>query len=209
MSGPRLIVCIGVVVAIAACAPTTVPVGPSGQTPRSFVASRAPSAAFEWPGEHKDSPELSFRSAADAVEFLAAQMDVDISLPTWVPSSVDLNTGTTVLLSTLDGRRQAQLKLTTRRGDVWGIQYGVSMLDGCAPEVSHPVKVSGQPGRLRVSGDPQGSSRMWTELVWPATLRHPVGVYGLFGGLPPRTVLAMADSMPPVRSQSGSPVLNC
>jgi hypothetical protein len=30
------------------------------------------------------------------------------------------------------------------------MQYGVAGLDGCAPEHSVPVKVSGQPGRLSV-----------------------------------------------------------
>ncbi len=39
------------------------------------------------------------------------------------------------------------------------MQYGVAGLDGCAPEHSVPVKVSGQPGRLSVAADPDGSSR--------------------------------------------------
>jgi hypothetical protein len=97
--------------------------------------------------------------------------------------------------------RTAQLTLATERGDVWGIHYGVSMLDGCAPEASVPVTVSGQPGRLRVVADPEGSSRTWVQLIWPATLKRPVGVYGLFGWLSRRAVLAMADSMPPVSSR--------
>jgi hypothetical protein len=59
-----------------------------------------------------------------------------------------------------------------------GIQHGVSGLDGCAPEESSPVKVSGQPARLRISADPEGSARVWTELIWPVTLKRHVGVYG-------------------------------
>jgi hypothetical protein len=140
---------------------------------------------------------------------LREHMDADIALPTRVPSNVHLDASTSVLVGTVDGNRTAQLTLATERGDVWGIHYGVSMLDGCAPEHSRPVKVSGQPGRLRVSPDPGGSSRKWTELIWPATLKHPVGVYGLFGWLPPRTVLAMADSMSPVSSPPVPAALNC
>lgn len=212
----RLIVSLPLVVALAACEPTAAPgestaapVEPSRKTSGSSVASESPGVPFEWPEEHEDSPDLSFPSAADAVEFLTEQMDVDIALPTWVPSSVDIDTGASVFVATRDGHRTAQLHLTTKRGDAWGIQYGVSGLDGCAPEHSRPVKVSGQPGRLRVSADPQRSSRKWTELIWPARLKHPVGVYGLFGWLPPRAVLAMADSMPPVASRPVSALLNC
>ena len=212
----RLTVSLPVVVALAACEPTAAPgestaapVEPSTKTSGSSVASGSPSVPFEWPEEHEDSPDLSFPSAADAVEFLTGQMDVDIALPTWVPSSVDLDTGASVFVATREGHRTAQLHLTTKRGEAWGIQYGVSGLDGCAPEESRPVKVSGQPARLRVVADPEGSSRVWTQLIWPATLKRPVGVYGLFGWLSPRAVLAMADSMPQVASRPISALLNC
>jgi len=136
-------------------------------------------------------------------------MDGDIALPTWVPSNVDLDTTASAFLATRDGIRLAQLKLLTERGDVWGIQYGVAGLDGCAPKHSVPVKVSGNPGRLRVSADPDGSSREWVELVWPATLKHPDGVFGLFGWLSPRAVLAMAESMPPVSAPPVPTALSC
>jgi hypothetical protein len=164
---------------------------------------------FRWPGEHEESPDLSFPSAIDAVTFLSRHMDGDIALPTWVPSNVELDTNASVFLATRDGVRLAQLKLATERGGVWGIQYGVAGLDGCAPEHSVPVKVSGQPGRLRVSADPDGSSRKWVQLVWPATLKHPDGVFGLFGWLSPRAVLAMAESMPPVSSPPVHMALGC
>jgi hypothetical protein len=136
-------------------------------------------------------------------------MDGDIAPPTWVPSKVDLDSPTSVFIATRDGIRLAQMKLATERGEAWGIQYGVAGLDGCAPEHSVPVKVSGQPGRLRVSADPDGSSRTWVQLVWPATLKHPDGVFGLFGWLSPRAVLAMAESMPPVSSLPVHTALGC
>jgi hypothetical protein len=137
-------------------------------------------------------------------------MDADIALPTWVPSKVDLlDTPASVFLATGDGIRLAQLKLATERGEAWGMQYGVAGLDRCAPEHSVPVKVSGQPGRLSVAADPDGSSRKWVQLVWPATLKHPDGVFGLFGWLSPRAVLAMAESMPPVSSPLVSTSFGC
>lgn len=207
MIGKRLIVWLPAVIALAACESTPAPTGSLTQT--ATPSGPAGTTPFQWPKEHKDSPDLSFPSAADAVKFLSEHMDADIALPTWVPSIIHLDTSTSVFVGTVDGKRRAQLYLTTKRGDAWGIQYGVSGLDGCAPEHSRPVKVSGQPGRLRVSADPEDSSRKWTELIWPATLKHPIGVYGLFGWLPPRTVLAMADSMPPVSSPPVLTAPNC
>jgi hypothetical protein len=77
--------------------------------------------------------------------------------------------------------------------------YGRSGLDGCDGERhARPVTVSGQPGLLAVATDPEGSSRKWVQLIWPATLKHSDGVFGLFGWLSPRAVLAMAESMPVV-----------
>ena len=206
----RFIVSLPVVVVLAACEPTTAPtLAPLQTSTPSLPAQSSGAAPFRWPGEHEESPDLSFPSAIDAVMFLSEHMDGDIALPTWVPSKVDLDTTSSVFLATRDGIRSAQLKLATERGDVWGIQYGVSGLDGCAPEHSVPVKVSGQPGRLRVSADPDGSSRKWVELVWPATLKHSNGVFGLFGWLSPRAVLSMADSMPPVSSPPVFTALSC
>jgi hypothetical protein len=197
-------------VALVACTASTAPNRSStqGSTP-PVPAQSSGAATFQWPGELEESPDLSFPSASDAVAFLGEHMDTSIALPTWVPSNVDLDTTASVLLATDGGIRSAQVKLETDGGGVWGIQYGVAGLDGCAPEHSLHVKVSGQPGRLRVSPDPGGSERNWVELVWPATLKHPDGVFGLFGWLSPRAVLAMAESMPPVSSSPVRKPLGC
>ena len=168
------------------------------QTSTSSTPAQSSGATpFQWPGEHEESLGLGFQSVADAVKFLGENMDANVALPTWVPSNVNLDPAW-VFLATYDGIRTAQLKLKTERGDVLGIQYGVSGLDGCEPEHSSSVTVSGQPGLLRVSADPDGSSRKWVELIWPAKLKNPYGVYGLFGWLSPRAVVAMAESMPVV-----------
>jgi hypothetical protein len=198
-------------VALAACAASTAPNRSStqGSTP-PVPAQSSGAATFQWPGEHEeDSPELSFPSAGDAVSFLSEHMDADIALPTWLPSNVRLDVGTSVYVATDDGVRRAWVNLATQQGDVWGIMYGRSGLDGCETGHARSVTVSGQPGLLRVAADPSGSSRKWVELVWPATLKHPDGVFGLFGWLSPRAVLAMAESMPPLSSSPVRKPLGC
>lgn len=203
----KLIIWLPVVVALTACEPTTAPTPMHASTP-SVPAGSSDRIPFKWPGEHEDSPSLSFPSATDAVTFLSEHMDADITLPTWVPSYVHLDTPVSVLLATTGGIRWAQVKLATDRG-VLGIEYGVSALDGCAPEHSTRVTVSGQPGRLRISADPDGSPRKWVELIWPATLKQPNGLFGLFGWISPRVVLAMAESMSPVSSPPVITAMNC
>jgi hypothetical protein len=189
------------VAALAACEPAAAPAGSVAQASTSPSAQESPGGTFKWPSEHEEnSPDLSFPSAAEAVTFLSKYMDGDIALPTSLPSNVHLDVRTSVSVYTDDGVRSAQVKLATEQGDVWGIMYGRSGLDGCAPEHSVAVRVSGQPARLRITPDPDGSQRKWVELIWPATLRHPDGVYGLFGWLSPQAVVAMAESMPAVSS---------
>jgi hypothetical protein len=205
-----VILTILVAVTLAACAPSTAPNRSSTHRSTPSVPAQSSGAGtFQWPGELEESPDLSFPSAGDAVTFLSKHMEGNIALPAWVPSNVDLDTTTSVLVATRDGIRSAQIRLATEQGAVWGIQYGVAGLDGCAPEHSVPVKVSGQPGRLRASADPSSSSGKWVELVWPATLKHPDGVFGLFGWLSPRAVLTMAESMPPASSSPVSKPLSC
>ena len=171
--------------------------GATGET--SSSAPQSPGRTFTWPGEHEDSTELSFPSAADAVTFLSEYMNADIALPTSLPSNVHLDVSTSVIVSTDDGVRRAQVGLDTEQGYAWGIMYGRSGLDGCdGARHARSVSVSGQPGLLHVTADPEGSSRKWVQLIWPATRKDPTRVYGLFGWLSPRAVVAMAESMPVV-----------
>jgi hypothetical protein len=195
-----LIVWLPVVAAFVACEPSGGPASPP--LPEPTIGARGPpttasagATSFHWPGEHEDSTELSFPSAADAVTFLSRYMNADIALPMLLPSNVRLDVGTSVSVVTRDGVRSAQVKLATEQGDVWGILYGRSGLDGCETGHARSVTVSGEPGLLRVTADPEGSSRKWVELIWPATLKDPEGVYGLFGWLSPSAVFAMAESM--------------
>jgi len=168
--------------------------------PRDRQQTKSAGVTFHWPGEHEEnSPLLSFPSATDAIEFLSNHMDAEIAVPTWVPPDVRLDVGTSVFVYTDDGVRSAQVKLDTEQGDVWGIMYGRSGLDGCDGERhARSVTVSGQPGLLSVATDPDGSQRKWVQLIWPATMKDPEGVYGLFGWLSPSAVVAMAESMPVV-----------
>jgi hypothetical protein len=182
--------------------------GATGET--SSSAPQSPGRTFTWPGEHEDSAELSFPSAADAVAFLGEYMDGDIALPTSLPSNVRLDVNTSVSVATDDRVRRAWVTLDTQQGDAWGIMYGQSGLDGCDGERhARSVTVSGQPGLLHVTADPEGSSGTWVQLIWPATFKDPEGVYGLFGWLPPRAVVAMAESMPAVVAPSMVAAVGC
>ena len=162
---------------------------PTASPTPSATASGTPPTA-EWPGA---GASLPFASVDEALEFIRRNLDTEVALPTWLPPGVELDRGASVYAGSLGGRRSAQLILPLAEGGVLGIQYGTSALDGCASEASVPVRVSGQPGRLRYRPE-----YPWSELIWPATLAHPSGVYGLYGPFSRREILAMARSMPPV-----------
>lgn len=199
LSGPRVTLVSAVLLfAGAACAQTTDPVRPIRTDSSSASDTREdPSPvvdAFEWPGEH-DGRSVSFASVDDALSFLRRHMEMQIALPDWLPPGTHLGRGVSVYIDTEGGERSAQLNLIFGQQRHLIVQYGVSQLDGCAPEHSVAVRVSGQPARLRVSPAP------WSELIWPATLAHPEGVYGLTGSFRRRTILAMAETMPPVTAR--------
>lgn len=192
--------------------------GPSREPPAATTFSSAPFTALEaepsvaptippaWP-EGRDGTWSRFATVDAALLFLRRNMDVPIRLPAHLPAGGYELEDRRVFLHTGDGQRGAQFNLVFANGKRLILQYGVSGFDGCAPEVSRGVTVSGQPGRMRVTADPGGSPRTWTELIWPATLAHPTGVYGLSGWFHPARMLAMAESMPrltsPPRLDSG------
>ena len=180
-------------------------VSPSDE-PSDSPSDPSPSP-FEWPrrGEGLD---LSFPSVDQAVEFLSEHLGGEIALPTWVPPGVQLDGGVSIHLGHLGELRTAQIHFTLGEDRSLIIQYGASALDGCAPEHSVAVTVAGQPALLRVSADPSGSERTWSELIWPATLEQPTGAYGMYGWLSRREILAMAESMPPASSHVATE-LNC
>jgi hypothetical protein len=161
--------------------------------------SLAPTAPPAWP-EGREGTWSRLEAVDDALRFLRRNMELPIRLPADLPASGYKLEDGRVFLFTGEGQRGAQFSLIFANGDKLALQYGVSQLDGCAPEVSRGVFVAGQPGRLRITRDPGGSSRTYAELIWPATLTHPTGVYGLSGWFPREQMLAMAESMPRLRS---------
>jgi hypothetical protein len=71
-------------------------------------------------------------------------------------------------------------------------QFGAAEFDGCGAAFAHRTEVRGHPALVSRSA-----------VIWPATPNHPTGTYGIEAPLPPREILAMADSMP-VLSGHGS-----
>jgi hypothetical protein len=107
-----------------------------------------------------------------------------------MPQDIRIDRNMGLFVFTSGGQRTAQLSWVFGKGDILLIQYGVAVFDGCAPEDSIPVRVSGQSGRLRMAGN-------HSDLIWPATLERPWGTYGLSGPFSRQKILPMARSMTP------------
>jgi hypothetical protein len=162
----------------------------SGATPTVPAASAsASSAGAAWPAD-LEGRTLSFASVDEALGFLRAHMSVPNLLPRSMPFGTRPDPHGSVLLATEGGERAAQLSLVFGSGGKGHliVQYGVSRLDGCAPEHSVAVRVGRLDGRLRESPGP------WSELIWPATLDHPQGTLGLTGSFAGSRILEMARS---------------
>lgn len=180
--------------ALAAChagpgpQPATATTGATPDVPVAPASSSSP--GDPWPSD-LEGQTLSFGSVEEAVEFLRAHMSAPILLPWSVPFDIRPDPRGTVLLATEGGVRAAQLSLVFGKGGKGHliVQYGVSRLDGCAPEHSVPVRVGAVDGRLRESPGP------WSELIWPATLDHPQGTLGLTGSFAGSRILEMARAM--------------
>jgi hypothetical protein len=64
-------------------------------------------------------------------------------------------------------------------------QFGAAVFDGCGALFAHPIEIRGHPALIN-----------GPEVIWPATPSHPTGKYGVRGPLPPREIVALAESMP-------------
>ena len=72
------------------------------------------------------------------------------------------------------------------------IQYGDAGFDGCGPQNPERAKVGTHPAVLQTSG--QGK-RVFTTVIWPATLRTLRGRYGLSGRYSAEEMIALATTM--------------
>ena len=129
------------------CSPdvATPAAGDSSAPSRTIVQASPPLAGAPpiaspnpWPSSLEED-KLSFPSIKRAVAFLKRNMDILIRLPRGMPPGIRIDPRGGVFLFTQEGQRAAQLKLTFGKGKVLILQYGVSMLDGCAPEDSVDV----------------------------------------------------------------------
>lgn len=145
---------------------------------------------------------LTFASIDRALAFLRKNLAIPVRLPDRLPPGIRIARSSPLYLVTRDGKRAAQLSLvfgaTGRRHLI--MQFGVAVLDGCAPEEASPATVSGQDALVYATLGP------WTDLIWPATHEHPAGTYGLSGSFPKDVMLAMAASMPLVTAHAPSDV---
>jgi hypothetical protein len=152
--------------------------------------SSQPPLPKSWP-PRLEGKSLTFPSIRRALAFLRRNMPTAIELPSGLPNDVRV-APRPLYIQTIDGVRSAQLHLLFGSTGHLYVEWGVSQLDGCAPEDSISVTVNGQQGRLR-----EAPGDRWTELIWPATLERPFGALGLAGSFPRAQLLAMARSMKP------------
>jgi hypothetical protein len=123
---------------------------------------------------------------SESVRAIRRKVDVPVALPSPLPS------GTRPARNPTFHDETATLSLRFPDGRVLTIQYGLARFDGCGPTDPDLVDIAGRPGVIE--SDKHGD-KPWTSLVWPATLRHPVGRYGLSGEFSRRRSLRLARSM--------------
>ena len=166
------------------------PTGAFGTTsPPSAVTSPAPDAT-----DHRSQPPPRveaprFESIAAATEFLQSKVDVPVVLPQPLPSDTRLGGAHSVSVLVFGHRVNGQLHLVFGSHRILDLQYGLALFDGCGTDAARPTAVGGRPALAYVSTESR-----WTELIWPATARHPVGRYGVAGNLSLSRALALATS---------------
>ena len=134
-----------------------------------------------------------FHSIGAAVAFIKRRADVPVVLPAGMPRSIALSPKTAVYRLVAQVAPSRMLSLVFGKDKHLLIEYGSATFDGCGPGPdARNVHVAGVPAVIE--GHRYGSS-WWTQLIWPATLAHPLGRYGLSGSLPPGRMLRMAQSM--------------
>jgi hypothetical protein len=143
-----------------------------------------------------------FESIDAALEYIRGRVDVPVAVPSGLPKGVTVEGGIAV-----EGHAQLHLRFPGRRVRLPGrrvliIQYGKAGFDGCGPTNPRAVRVGKDQGLLN-EPKPYGRDPVRRTLVWPATLKHPVGHYALTGELSAKQMLALAESMN--RSQTAKP----
>jgi hypothetical protein len=139
------------------------------------------------------SPVRSIRTVGDALAFLGAALRVD------VPPSDALPAGATLARRPVDVYGNGR---ETRTGDLYLkvpsageaehdllIQFGRSWFTlGCGGVEGDPIQVGESPALL-------GRFESNRQVIWPATPARPEGVFGVYGRLPTRTLLAIAEEI--------------
>jgi hypothetical protein len=93
------------------------------------------------------------------------------------------------------------LSLRLDRGSLV-VQYGAAQFDGCGADSARPTEVNGEPALINsLSG--------YSEIIWPATKRHPVGRYGLSGPFSASKITALAESMHRIIERTLAAQANC
>jgi len=137
------------------------------------------------------------------VRFVQSKIDVPVVLPSPLPPGAHL-ARRPVYVSTFDAGVSAMLHLEFGSREHLYLQYGVATYDGCGADSAKTTTVLGRPAMYNSS-----RQALWTELIWPATPKHPEGRYGLTGNVTLRQARAMADSMERARVHALHTTMGC
>lgn len=160
----------------------------------SIGGGAAPSQALGVPRDrHKERPEVSLDKA---VQRIRRRLDLPLALP---PVLIDAPVQS--LYFGLYGPNDpgADLTLVLPDGSTVHIWVGHAAW-GCGDGSIRPARyleIMGEPAILRSFGRGQHS------LIWPATKKNPVGIYGISGRVKPATLLRWAGFIQSVGSPSG------
>jgi hypothetical protein len=147
---------------------------------------------------------VNTRLLREAAAKMQTKVDVPILLPTRLPKGSHLAPGKSVSFYRFGGHWDARLNLVFDSDKSLSIDYGVGLFDGCGADSAKRVSVRGQPGLIL-----SDRSHTTTQLIWPATRKHPQGLYGLNASVTPSQALAIAESMRAVTNSSGGPPPGC
>jgi hypothetical protein len=134
----------------------------------------------------------AYVSVSDALAVVREHVEVPVAIPSGLPAGV-------TALDPVVHRGTAQLTLAVPgEGFRLVILYGRAGFDGCGPLHPSKVTVNGGPAvldELEVEGQEPRAT-----LVWPATTKHLVGRFGLYGRFSGNRLLEFASSMTSARA---------
>lgn len=136
--------------------------------------------------ERLATPDPDYRSIAHAVRVIQRRFN----FPVLIPGGLEgwrLGPRHAIHFS----RDLVQLDLRKGRKKILIVLFGRVGFDGCGGDNARPVMIDGKPGLV----NPSSGGHVWSEVIWPATPKHPEGRYGLTGTFGAKAIVKLARTM--------------